>query len=120
ILIDPDPWFWPASLFPLVRRGSFAAGVLVPAAMLMVLWSVRSRRRVVPLGLLAGLVLAALFTHALTSVFILWWAAGLMLAALLARRRVWRHAAALAVVVIALVAFRAITARFAPHVTEYL
>jgi len=120
ILFDPDPWFWPASLFPLVRRGSFAAGVLVPAAMLMVLWSVRSRRRVVPLGLLAGLVLAALFTHALTSVFILWWAAGLMLAALLARRRVWRHAAALAVVVIALVAFRAITARFAPHVTEYL
>lgn len=75
------------SLFPSVRRGSFSAGVLVPA--LLVLCVIATRRvqeggdrfvRRVALGVAPVMLAASLSTHAVEMVTFLWFAAAAMVA----------------------------------------
>lgn len=74
IFVDPSPWSWPASLFPLIRRGGYAAGVLAPIFMLAILVYVvprnsdlRSRFEWVAPGLL---LLTILTTHAMEILYV--------------------------------------------------
>ena len=77
VLIDPDPWFWPASLFPLVRRGGFAMGVLFPIFALTTLLAAGGRRRWPELVWPPLILLAMLFTHAMSATFALFLLVGL-------------------------------------------
>jgi hypothetical protein len=85
LFIDPDPWTWPASFFPYGRRGSFAAGVLLPGIMCVVLHLCATEQKSkVPLIVLPGLLLIALvMTHGLEAFFALWFVGGLVLCAFL-------------------------------------
>ena len=82
LIADPDPWSWPASLFPLARRGAFAAGVLAPIFMLASHVflvrrppDARPRFSAIAPGLL---LLTLLSTHAMEILYAGFFAAGLL------------------------------------------
>jgi hypothetical protein len=123
---DPDPWTWPVSIFPLVRRGAFTAGVLAPVFMLALLVYVTrpsSGRRAIAEWLAPGMMLLSLLTtHAMEIIY-----AGFFAVAVAAGRLAiskstvaWRRLAGFgASAAVAAVAFRAIHARLVTHVYAF-
>jgi hypothetical protein len=87
LLIDPDPWMWPASFFPHVRRGAFAAGILLTAMIYITqrLCAAWTRPTAAMLSIPPLLFLCLLVTHGLEAFFALWFIGGMMLCALLSR-----------------------------------
>lgn len=120
IIIDPDPLSWPTSFFTLSRRGSFAAGILLPLCMALSLWAYHSsgKNRLV-IGLLSTLLFSSLLvTHTLEAVFFLFWAAGLTAYSLINRRGFFSliH---LAIIFTASLAYKVIHESVVLHVAEY-
>jgi len=123
---DPAPWSWPASLFPLVRRGAFTAGVAAPIFMLAAhVFVMRPNRESRPLGewIAPGLLLLTLLTtHAME---ILW--AGFFTVAMMVAGRLlpaagvdWRRVASFVVsVAVAALVFKTAHARLAGHVYAF-
>jgi hypothetical protein len=125
IAIDPDPWSWPASLFPLVRRGGFMAGVLVPLLMLVFHHSVFLDRpsRTWAIAVPSLLLFAMLSTQSMGGVFSLCFAAGLSFA--IFAHADWQkyraNCIALALTMgAALLVFVVLHQHFVGHIAEYL
>lgn len=121
---DPDPWTWPASLFPLVRRGGVGAGVVAPLMMLALLIhattrSTRERGQWAAGGLM---LLALLTTHAMEIIYVGFFGIALVATAVVARgprvpfARLASFAASAAVVA---VAYRSVHSRLAAHVYAF-
>lgn len=121
---DPDPWTWPASLFPLVRRGGVGAGVVAPLMMLALLMhathrSIRERAQWIVGGLM---LLALLTTHAMEIIYVGFFGVALVISAVITRgswvsfARLASFAAAAAAVA---VVYRSIHSRLAAHVYAF-
>ena len=139
LIMDPDPWSWPASLLPMSRRGSFAAGVLLPGIILMTLHAVglvapKSRGLVAPCrrpiggvavppwGLVAPAVMALMMTHALEAVFYLYFLAGLSVALLIKRGPSGSRRKVLVVaglVLCAVLLYKAVHVRAVEHIARF-
>jgi hypothetical protein len=123
---DPDPWTWPASLLPLVRRGGVTAGVLAPVFMLAMLVFVtrpRSDRSAAAEWIAPGLMLlSVLTTHAMEIIYAAFFVVAVAIGRLLVSRpRVsWRRIAAFGIsAAVAALAFRSVHARLAGHVFAF-
>jgi hypothetical protein len=121
---DPDPWSWPASLFPLVRRGAVAAGVLAPAFLLaaIVFLQPNPDRRARGEWLLPAFMLVAILsTHATEILYLGFFLAACGLWALLLRD--WAALRRLAVFGASTAAgalvYRVIHGQLAGHVYEF-
>lgn len=123
---DPDPWSWPASFVPLVRRGGVAAGVLAPVFMLALLVYVTppaAAPRAMGEWIAPGLMLLSLITtHAMEIIYVGFFAVGVVAAWALTRspairwRRLITFGASCAVVALG---YRVVHARFAQHVYAF-
>jgi hypothetical protein len=122
---DPDPWAWPASMFPLVRRGAVGAGIVAPVMMLALLLFVttpasrRSRGEWAAPGLM---LLALLTTHAMEIIYLGFFGLAALVTSIVNRSsreafvRLLTFGASAAVVA---VGYRFIHARLAAHVYAF-
>lgn len=123
LIVDPDPWSWPASMFPLTRRGAFASGVLLPLFIWVVLYTLRGRwKRRRSMALVASTMLVLTMTHALEAVFALFFAGSLAVSLFCAcrgRKARWEAVTALLPAVAVLLAYRLVHSIAVRHVVEY-
>jgi hypothetical protein len=120
--VDPDPWSWPASLVPLVRRGGVSAGVIAPIMMLaLLLYAQRDRVAGRAEALVPSLLLLALLTtHAMEIIYVGFFGAALLMAAGRSPRLSWIRIAEFgAVAAVTAAAYRAVHSRWASHVYEF-
>lgn len=85
---DPDPWTWPASMFPLIRRGGVSAGVVAPTMMLALLvYAATPLRKARAEWIAPGLLLLALLTtHAMEIIYLGFFGVATVVSALCVRR----------------------------------
>jgi hypothetical protein len=124
LFIDPDPWMWPASFFPNVRRGAFAAGILLIAMIYLTqrLCSAWTRPTAAMLSIPPLLFLCLVMTHGLEAFFALWFIGGVMLCALLSRQGEFDLTRSLIVASSVLVAsgvYRALHAALIPEMAAF-
>jgi hypothetical protein len=122
VVVDPDPFALMASLYPLARRGSIAAGILLPVAATFAVDAVRlggwGRRTIVAL-----LAVITLMTHATEGAHLmLFLAAGVVIAGLIWRRqhRFWTNCIRLfALSLVLFIGFRAVHQQVVAHIAAY-
>jgi hypothetical protein len=128
VVLDSNTWEL-ASLIPNARRGGFSAGVCVPALLTLVLVTASrsdreddGRRRVIGYVATCLLLLASMATHPLEVATVFFFAAGVVMAALLGvdRSREVRHSVLAALVMLIVVEVYVQVQRHAvPDVTQY-
>jgi hypothetical protein len=124
LFIDPDPLMWPASFFPHVRRGAFAAGVLLISMVYLTqrLCAVWTRPATSVLSIPSLLFLCLLMTHGLEAFFGLWFIGGMILCALLSPQGEFNLTRSMIVacsVIAAGVVYRLLQAALVPEISAY-